>query len=314
MNDQLAVEDPLLSVILAIYHDINDLNKYFMESSSIIIKTCRKFLLVLEEVIVKVTLKKAQYFGVEVFLADLENLYRVSIQDIKSKTNNFSVDLEQIDYKLFDDLLVNLGELSYITMGSDGICIENTKFIGQSRIDGLKYSTSELDNYLNVGQALKDDEVTQLFIEEIERLHLDGFDVSPFMSIVGPSYMGKTQTAFTLSHRIDLIYVNLSTTFANDTQKIYALFKGLAEIFSSCIEDDIFYLKSVKISTDAEDIQRLKCPFKTLGFIYVLFRMRMLKNAPIKDWFLDIINIDETMVPCLTIKEFMLKLHGTLIN
>lgn len=321
---QMLLEVPLsdappLAVIPAIRRDLSKLSDLLTRHlknnpTDQEVVTCIEFLSVLLKIVIDVDSQKPPFFGVEIFLSDIEKLFDDPIRKLKSATNDFTTEISQNEYDIIVSLSTELNALTYVCKNYEsGNASDNTKFLKSKSFKETDFSTLELDNYLKVGSALKDDEITQLLISEIEKIHLDSYAVSPYLSIIGPSYMGKTQTAFTLSHKIDLIYVNLSTTLAIDhpRQTIYIYFKRLAKLFSKCIEKDIKHKKFSKTLGNAEDIQDLEYPFRTLGLIYVLFRMRKHKKyATIKDWYLDIINIDSMMIPCLEIGEFQSKFEG----
>jgi len=319
MDDQ--VNPSLASIISTITLDFLALSEYLQKfpitCDKSTLEDCRNFLLLLLELLAEVE-DKSKCFGIEVFLNDLKKLYQGPIQNIKSKSKDFTSELTLSDYPAVVTLRKEFKALTYVRKSIDsGVVTNYSKFVDKISSDSIDHLIPDLESYLNVGSALKDDQITQLFIAEIANIYLENYCVSPFISIVGPSCMGKTQTAFTLAHSIDVIYVNLSATLNTvlSNQNIYELFRGLAKIFLSCIKEDTDYLESAEILGHAEDIQNLTWPFKTLGLFYVLFQMRELKkHSSIKDWYLDLINIDSIMIPFLTVKDFKLKFKGTFFN
>lgn len=58
-----------------------------------------------------------------------------------------------------------------------------------------------------------------------------------YTSIVGPSFMGKTQFAFSLARLCPVFYVNF--LLATDTQSIYKAFFSISDAFRKCLRDDI---------------------------------------------------------------------------
>ena len=69
----------------------------------------------------------------------------------------------------------------------------------------------EIIRYINVGKALRNSYEVQQLTNELKDLKIED-EPSFYVAIIGPSFMGKTQTAFTLSNSLNLIYVNLLAT------------------------------------------------------------------------------------------------------
>ena len=77
---------------------------------------------------------------------------------------------------------------------------------------------------MDVGETLKHNEITERLLEQITRLYTEADPISMYSAIIGPSFIGKTQTAFTLSCLINVFYVNFIPTVPkasnNKTQAI----------------------------------------------------------------------------------------------
>ena len=138
---------------------------------------------------------------------------------------------------------------------------------------------------------------------------------SYYAAIIGPSYMGKTQSAFTLGHLMNVIYLNISQTCLGESagfsQPIYSLFKKLSDVFVIAFEQDKLTSEYQKYMRTAHAISGYVSPIKCLGLIYVLIRNRMLhpEYTPM-DWFFNLINFENIIAPSMTIQQFEAKVAG----
>lgn len=252
-------------------------------------------------------------FGYELLGSEVDYIFNSLIKIIKEDLQN----KDMADFNVVNSLNDLFLKLNLVLKNGSFEFFENNKqlLIKTSLIEEAILPFEELDNYLEVGSVLKDDEETTLFLSEIAKLHTDPGLISPYSAIVGPSFMGKTQVAFTLSHLIHVIYVNflpVISTRAGSVQPIYRLFERIAQIFQIVIEQDIRSHPSYSISNqEASDIISYDWHSKTLGLLCVLMKMRQLKrNLDIKEWFTDIANIKSIIVPSMTISEFRDKTNG----
>ena len=181
---------------------------------------------------------------------------------------------------------------------------------------GFNELPTELSRYIKVGEKMKDAiEISEIKTElQSLRLTSDMDLPSIFMAIVGPSYMGKTQSAFTLSHLMTVFYVNLLTAKDDDkvnnsnrnrrSQEIYAPFKVISGIFKKCLIFDFSNTTSSRATNLGEK------EFQTLGLIYFLLTLE--KPAQVKERFLQYINIKNIVVPKMTTENFESKIRGKL--
>ena len=269
---------------------------------------------------------ESRWFGLEVFLSELDDLFINCIDPLKISLNTFLNDPSSVNRaavnRSFSKLNSNLHKCPFIeTMGTKIRSV--TKFRSTNISSDLSNDSFDiLDRYLDVGETLKNDEVTERLLEQIAKLHTEANPISMY-AIIGPSFMGKTQTAFTLSScLINVIYVNFIPTLIDNSvrksQKIYMLFKGIAELFKEVINEDELKLKKAKLDKTAEEIKVSNISFQTLGLIYLLLRTRKLREAEyaqdqvfsVKDWLVEIVNIKSAIIPLMNIRQFLEKTEG----
>ena len=135
---------------------------------------------------------------------------------------------------------------------------------------------------------------------------------SYYASIVGPRFMGKTQTAFTLSHKINVIYVNLLAAASEENdlsvQLIYAYFRQFSTLFFETIDKDMIAWKEFKLGPNLNNFRE---GFYTLGLLYLLIRSYAIKSEQsVEDRFLERINMQTASIPALNVCEFKERLNG----
>ena len=180
--------------------------------------------------------------------------------------------------------------------------------------------------FIKIGEASKDHDMAVKMVEEIRCLKdisVEGTDSwnpgrSYFASIVGPSFMGKTQTAFTLSHKINVIYVNLMATVLEiddpNNQPIYEPFKQFSDLFREAITKDSTSLEAANLDTRGEDLTHFREGYYTLGLLYLLIRSYSLKmDQSVENRFLERINMKKALIPAFNVSEFKERLDGNLI-
>ena len=178
---------------------------------------------------------------------------------------------------------------------------------------------NNLKSYLNVGKNSLDDPRVDEIINELAQLKFAESDLNPselsfYASIIGPSFLGKTQMAFTLSHKINVFYVNLLSANLGDraavkTQAIYTETNQIAELFEFAIIKDLDYL--IEREIDANILFKYSAGFYTLGLLYVLIRNGALNpNQSAEQRFLELINVKELLAPRLTARQFKNTLRG----
>ena len=179
---------------------------------------------------------------------------------------------------------------------------------------GLNELPTELSRYIKVGEKMKDAIEISEIKTELQSLRFPPEMNLPsiYMAIVGPSYMGKTQSAFTLSHLMTVFYVNLLTAIDVDvniesSQEIYAPFEVISGIFKKCLRSDCFNMTS---SRGATNLVFSENEFQTLGLIYFLLTLE--RPTQVEDQFLQYININNIIVPKMTTNNFRSKIRGKL--
>ena len=176
-----------------------------------------------------------------------------------------------------------------------------------------------IQSYLNIGANSLDDPRVDEIINELTQLKFAESDLNPselsfYASIIGPSFMGKTQMAFTLSHKINVFYVNLLSANVGDRaavfiQAIYTETNQIAKLFEKAITKDLESLKEREI--DPNILFKYSAGFYTLGLLYVLIRNGTLNPGQSVDQrFLEFINVKEILAPRLTACQFKNILRG----
>ena len=149
----------------------------------------------------------------------------------------------------------------------------------------------EIVRYLKIGHALKDENSTKKLKKELclfasrENCYLS--DDFCHVALIGPCLMGKTQTAFTLCHLMNVIYLN----FGRRTNE----FRGISELFLMALEEDM------KINNEYGLIA-LGCSsfgFKTVGLLYCLIwrRFTCISKETYEEYLLYMMNVKSAIVP-----------------
>lgn len=99
---------------------------------------------------------------------------------------------------------------------------------------------------------------------------IEPLDASSYVAIVGPSFMGKTQTAFNLARARPVFYVNFSDGDGR-MQDIYKSFVGISRIFSTILLKDLSTLKGHNISLGTASLLKgSDVKLYTIGLIWHL--------------------------------------------
>lgn len=182
-----------------------------------------------------------------------------------------------------------------------------------------------LKKYINLARNsdLDTDEFVQLELkikETIDSLYRDGTnfnppnEVQPYLAIIGPSFMGKTQTAFNLSRKFPVLYVNFTST-SYGSQSVYLAFKNLSNIFYTNISADMGKLRSENV-TDFDTkslLQRRYLKLKTIGLIwsFVLLSRKFNFDDPNQNWFEYYLSEHEIVYEALSVEMFWIKMSKT---
>lgn len=176
----------------------------------------------------------------------------------------------------------------------------------------------ELKLYIEKGKYLKTLDLTVKLKEELASLRRGRS--SYYCALIGPSFMGKTQTAFTLSHLMNVFYLNFSGILGDSRfteQRIYRAMKPLSHFFLTTIKSDINHLKYLEtpnggigffLNRSSESDK-----FETLGLIFTLLKWRSihpeLDNDP-EAWFMSFWKMENIVIQPLSIATFRSKIAG----
>lgn len=253
-----------------------------------------------------------EFSFIEVFLMEFEAFPKEILDKIKSESKNFTDT---------SNLFVTTNLISRLSsaLETNIFIAHGVKYLSSGNNETLQNLPKELADYLKIGLALKDEadvlnlkrDLSKLKFSQVENLKSAS---AYYAALIGPSFMGKTQTAFTLSHVMNVIYVNFmgsdtTESSSNADQPIYKHFEKFSSLFFKAVEQDLLKTKNIS----AKDISRFNPGFKTLGLLYCLIRMKHLKpTETVEERFLRMLNIKTAIVPALNVGQFIEKMKGTL--
>jgi hypothetical protein len=278
-------------------------NKYLSKSQSEILDDCDGNL---QKIIKLCELQNDHDFPpFGTFLFEFNSLSKKIIDEFKLKTENYS---NELSYK---DLKKNIKSLSK-SMKKNIFLANETKLITCS-ISSNSFDSTKF--YIKIGDILKDSEKAVAIKKELATLRSGGDGVtSYYASIVGPSFMGKTQTAFILSHHMTVFYVNLLSTFKKGDVTLQPIYNETAEfsrLFLRTIKADMELLEREKIVSNAHDLLGSNISFETLGLLFVLiYDQKLNPNLSVEERFVRWCTISEVLIPKLTVRVFKKKLRG----
>ena len=142
------------------------------------------------------------------------------------------------------------------------------------------------------------------------------------MSIIGPSFMGKTQLAFTLSFHLKVIYVNLSTLSRNfedfrTDQEIYRPFINISRIFDQLVKKDIEINDDPEFLFNAGNLiaEKKNLELYTIGLIFWLIKLPQTQpNIRSEDWMNFYSGIRGGLIEKLSVQDFNKRISGININ
>lgn len=221
-----------------------------------------------------------------------------AIEGIKSATSNDSVTLCDIT-----TLLNNLRSALNVDFYDGHVIIQGTEEPAE------EIEEIEIKSYVDKGRYLKDSEITLKLKNELNAVSLY------YSALVGPSLMGKTQTAFTLSHHMTVFYVNCAGS--KTEQVICCAMRPIYKLFNGAVSEDRndsrydfernlgtgFFLK--------EKFKNYK--WKTLGLIFTLLKWKSI-HPQLDDpeaWFKSFWDIESVVLKPLSVDIFKFKMQGT---
>lgn len=252
-------------------------------------------------------------FGSEIFVDKMKDFIKNVIDaEIKSLTEEYS---KSLPHEYIAELCRKIQDIPYIS--EDGRITPVGIFSVDSPIDWNDNIFLEVEKYLDIGEILSSDPITLTIKESLKTLKQPRRS-SYYAAIVGPSLMGKTQTAFSLFHSMDVLYFNLDVGNAVDnigtgdsTQPVYESFRSFSILFSKAIDQD---LKSDTLDTNkihANGLRDNPQPFHTLGFIYVYLKMKNIRSSStIKEFLYEIVKYNKALIPALTRAQFTEKISS----
>ena len=251
------------------------------------------------------------------------NILRAELSNWSTKIRTSNTLLAKPTDKFFFDLLdkvYNLVLMSKeyrdIRASEPGIWnrLMGHTFLDLSSLAFIAELPAQVSKYIRVGAEMYNSCEILEIKEAIQTLQFtDNINLpSLYAAIVGPSFMGKTQSAFTLAHIMNVFYVNFASILANDLpqQEIYSPFEKISSIFESCLDFD--RPRTIKTKNTAKSIQRSSKSYRTLGLLTLLIQIDWPDSLDEK--FLQYINLNNLIVPSMTITEFNNMIQGTVAS
>jgi hypothetical protein len=236
--------------------------------------------------------------AVSLNIFDFEELFIIIEKLIAFMTQGLT--FERISCKFFNEIVFLERCLSSVVLCSES----------DSTFETLP---SDVELYLKTGESLKG---SQKLLElknclQNDLIH-DSAKPSMYVAIIGPSYMGKTQTAHSLAHLMNVLYVNFSLCKGeNDTvQSVYFPFKSITKKFVFCIMDDLQRLTDLDPEYYSHSIRDSEISLTTLGFLFYLIARD--RTGSVADKMLAYINLNNILFFRLSVQEFNSKLLGIL--
>lgn len=308
----LIIKNELESLLSHIKHTRHDFEGYGMVTNQHIVVITNS----LEVFILLCDFCGPDTFGSEIFVDKMTDfIEKVINAEIKSLTEDYRNSLPH-DY--IAKLCRKIKDIPFRTanISEDGGITPVGIFSVDSPIDWNDNIFLELEKYLDIGEILSSDPITLAIKESLSTLKLPRRS-SYYAAIVGPSLMGKTQTAFSLFHIMNVLYFNLSVgngggnIAAGETQPVYEPFRSFSILLSKAIDQD---LKSEKLDTNkihANGLRDNPQPFYTLGFIYAYLKMKNIRSSStIKEFLYEIVKYNKALIPALTRAQFTEKISS----
>ena len=248
----------------------------------------------------------------EVLYEDLNILWK-SANVIQTASANYTSALDvDDDYEKVDefvDLLISKTPKAYEEIG-DAYCPFDTKYL------------SEISKYVEIGKILCETDCIKNIKKEIDKLKHNETKPSSYAAIVAPSFTGKTQTAFTLSHLMDVFYINIASAKKSreDFQDIYSAFDKISTLFSYCVSKDMSehnlsfkaYNSATNLHNNDDNLEAsdLSYPseekrYRVLGLILLLSRWKkLLKLEDPVEWLHRYSQVNRAVIPKLSVLEF----------
>jgi hypothetical protein len=278
-------------------------NKYLSKSQSEILDDCDGNLQKIIKLCRKNKVHNFSPFGT--FIFEFNSLSKKIIDEIKLKTENYSNELSYKDLKkLIESLLESMNNNIFLANKTKRIKCS----ISSNSFNSMKY-------YIKIGDILKDSEKAVAIKKELATLRSEGDgETSYYASIVGPSFMGKTQTAFILSHHMTVFYVNLLSTFDRGDVSLQPIYKETSRfslLFFRTIKADMELLEREKVVSNAHDLLDSNIAFETLGLLFVLiYDQKLNPNLSVEERFVRWCTLRQVLIPKLTVSDFKEKLNG----
>ena len=174
-----------------------------------------------------------------------------------------------------------------------------------------KYCPVQSPEYKNISECIMRI-VEDYYTSEI---NADYAEVQAYASIVGPSFMGKTQFAFSLARTYKVFYVNFSD--ASNKQSVYKAFDGVSSKFKRFLYKDCEKLNAMGIELDTNELassEAFDIKLLTIGFIWTLIENSMNYDPSKSDWFKFYLEPRKLKCKAISVGEYLVSLSNILYN
>ena len=174
-----------------------------------------------------------------------------------------------------------------------------------------KYTPVESPEYKKISEGI------MKIVEDYYKseINVDYAEIQSYASIVGPSFMGKTQFAFSLARTYKVFYVNFSD--ASNKQSVYKAFDGVSSKFKRLIYKDCEKLNAMGIGLDTNELassEAFDIKLLTIGFIWALIENSMNYDPSKSEWFEFYLEPRKLKCKAMSIGEYLVNLSNLLYN
>ena len=137
--------------------------------------------------------------------------------------------------------------------------------------------------------------------------------IRSYASIVGPSFMGKTQLAFALARAFKVFYVNFSRQDEHhEIQKVYQAFENMSGMFMKRLNNDCAMLNNMGKKLDSSLLAHdsLDVELNTVGFLWYLLDYSMKYDPSKSDWFEYYLKPRNFQCKPMSINQYLTKLSN----
>jgi len=199
----------------------------------------------------------------------------------------------------FDSLKIELNIKFFQVMSET---IDNDPVLKKYHDMAVKIKADSISNARSSGKILSS---IQKCIDDLGR----GTRNFPFIAVVGPSLMGKTQLAYILALIQPILYFNFTPTA--DPQYVYSPFSGLSDAIAQAVRADLSLFKNIGSLGPSQRIieQEINYKYEVLGCFMAFYEMyaQAFSENPNFDWMSLYAGIETFAYTSMSIHDFCKK-------